>query len=71
MRIKATDICQCGHAFSLHDWAGPAIGDEWCNGFERPHEEVEGQLLSWPCPCLAYVQDNLKYLEKKYDDKHR
>lgn len=64
-RIKTspTDPCRCGHPFSAHGWAGPTIGDEWCNGIimtaDAPLE----------CECYAFKQDNLKYLERKYDER--
>ena len=56
--------CNCGHSNKLHAWAGVSIGDEWCNGFERRAKTIGELKLKWPCPCEAYVPDNLKYLEQ-------
>lgn len=58
-RISKTFPCKCGHAKSFHDWAGPSIGDEWCNAEGR-----NTKYYSSRCDCQCYVPDNLKYLEQ-------
>jgi len=55
--------CVCGHPWTLHDWAGPGIGDEFCNGEEYPQERFEEYNLQWRCQCELFVPDNLRYLE--------
>jgi hypothetical protein len=52
--------CRCGHYKRMHGWAGPSIGDEWCNGFSDDIRLPTGS----PCDCMSFVPDNLKYLEK-------
>jgi hypothetical protein len=63
-KISQNFPCECGHSKSLHDYAGPPIGEEWCNGLEYTTRKREGYTLSYPCQCMMYVPDNLKYLEQ-------
>lgn len=57
--------CQCGHPWTLHDWAAESIGDEFCNGYgeEYPSNIVEDYKLESHCQCELFVPDNLRYLE--------
>lgn len=52
--------CRCSHSRELHGWAGPGIGDEWCNGYSVDLKRPNGS----PCDCVRYVSDNLKFLEQ-------
>ena len=51
--------CSCGHSWSNHDWAGPSIGDEFCNS-----ESINTEYWSALCDCMHYTPDNLRYLEQ-------
>jgi len=48
--------CECGHAWKVHDWAGPSIGDEYCTGIGDDE---------YGCRCPFFIPDNLKYLEQQ------
>ncbi len=53
--------CKCGHIRRIHGYAGPIIGDEWCNGYSTDLKLPSAS----PCDCMNYVPDNLKYLEQR------
>ena len=63
-RIPPTFPCSCGHDKKTHGWAGPTIGDEWCNGYSNNSIKFRNHRFSYPCECEQFVADNLKYLEQ-------
>jgi hypothetical protein len=58
--------CQCGHSRKLHGFAGPPIGDWWCDGVIHRTKNIE-----YLCDCECYVPDNLKYLEQESKKKRK
>ena len=52
--------CKCGHSKKVHGYAGPPIGEGWCNGKGMPKDVG----LKNTCQCYEYTPDNLKYLEQ-------
>jgi len=63
-KLPKTFPCKCGHAKKFHDYAGPPIGEEWCN-FEESKKADGVYSFIYRCDCESYVPDNLKYLEQK------
>lgn len=58
--------CTCGHSKQRHYYAGPSIGDQWCES-----TIARSGLFRDLCECEHYTPDNLKYIEKRYKDKHK
>jgi hypothetical protein len=61
-KISELFPCECGHSKRMHGWAGPTIGDEWCNG--KPKISKNKYVSYSMCDCDQYRPDNLKYLEQ-------
>lgn len=61
-KISSKFPCSCGHSKLLHSWAGPSIGDEWCNGLTPAPRSKYGKVYT--CDCERFVPDNLVYLEQ-------
>ena len=59
--------CNCGHTKKFHRYAGPSIGDEWCDANGK--FLIKGKINLNVCDCLKYVPSNLKYLEEKYNER--
>lgn len=54
-------LCVCGHGKDVHEYA------------MKPHCAIlvhtKTQLVGHRCPCSAFKQDNLKYLEQKFKER--
>jgi hypothetical protein len=67
--MKDNFPCKCGHYFVEHErgkWPEFREDKDMQNGCF-----VTVDLLGAYCPCMEYKPDNLKYLEKIYESKHR
>lgn len=63
MNNQLNNICICGHSKSIHTGFWDLYGTAYPDGCRHTFYNDSS------CLCFVYKQDNLKYLEMKYEQR--
>ena len=67
MNQQKNNICKCGHLKKEHWDYGK--GRCYFDGMTKGDISFIGMYKENGCRCIGFKQDNLKYLEKLYEEK--